>query len=103
MIASLAFCEKVSFLWLVSYGIFVFAEMGVFSVIFHHGGNFVQDNHTFYRGGSETIVQGQNSDKWSFFEPVSLVKDWGYDGFRLWRKIPNVDDIFTHFVDDAQA
>lgn len=37
----------------------------------------------FYKGESETIVEGQDSDKWSFFEVVSLVKDWGYNRFRL--------------------
>ncbi|XP_058733667.1 uncharacterized protein LOC131605311 [Vicia villosa] len=77
--------------------------MGCFSVIFHHGGNFVHENHTFYTGGSETIVVGQDSDKWSFFEAVGLVKDKGYDGFRLWRKIPQMDEGFTHVVDDAQV
>ena len=57
----------------------------------------------FYRGGSETIVEGQDSNKLSFFEAVNLVKDWGYDGFRLWRKIPRLDEGFIHFIDDAQA
>lgn len=75
--------------------------MGLF--IFHHGGNFVHDKHMFYRGGCEIVVEGQYSNKWSFFEAVSLVKDWGYDGFRLWIKIPGLDKRFTHFIDDVQA
>ncbi|CAI8599234.1 unnamed protein product [Vicia faba] len=75
--------------------------MGVFNLVFHHGGSFVQDGHTYYRGGSETTVEGQDEDKWSFFEAVSLVKDWGYEGFRLWRKIPQMDEGFTNVVDDA--
>lgn len=57
----------------------------------------------FYKGESETIVEGQDSDKWSFFEVVSLVKDWGYNRFRLWRKIPGLDEGFIHFIDDVQA
>ncbi|CAI8592066.1 unnamed protein product [Vicia faba] len=77
--------------------------MGVFNLVFHHGGSFVQDGHTYYRGGSETTVEGQDEDKWSFFEAVSLVKDWGYEGFRLWRKIPQTDEGFTNVVDDAGA
>src|ERR1043165_1749887 len=77
--------------------------MGVFNLVFHHGGSFVQDGHTYYRGGSETVVEGQDEDKWSFFEAVSLVKDWGYEGFRLWRKIPQTDEGFTNVVDDAGA
>ena len=77
--------------------------MGVFNLVFHHGGSFVQDGHTYYRGGSETTVEGQDEDKWSFFEAVSLVKDWGYEGFRLWRKILQTDEGFTNVVDDAGA
>ncbi|XP_058733150.1 uncharacterized protein LOC131604746 [Vicia villosa] len=77
--------------------------MGVFSLVFHHGGNFVQDSHMYYRGGIETIVEGQDEVKWSFFEAVSLVKDWGYEGFRLWRKIPQMDEGFTNVVDDVGA
>ncbi|CAI8598444.1 unnamed protein product [Vicia faba] len=77
--------------------------MGVFNLVFHHGESFVQDGHTYYRGGSETTVEGQDEDKWSFFEAVSLVKDGGYEGFRLWRKIPQTDEGFTNVVDDAGA
>ncbi|CAI8605785.1 unnamed protein product [Vicia faba] len=77
--------------------------MGVFNLVFHHGGSFVQDGHTYYRGGSETTVECQDEDKWSFFEAVSLVKDWGYEGFRLWRKILQTDEGFTNVVDDAGA
>ncbi|CAI8591544.1 unnamed protein product [Vicia faba] len=77
--------------------------MGVFNLVFHHGGSFVQDGHTYYRGGSETTVECQDEDTWSFFEAVSLVKDWGYEGFRLWRKIPQTDEGFTNVVDDAGA
>ncbi|XP_058756954.1 uncharacterized protein LOC131630180 [Vicia villosa] len=75
--------------------------MGVFGVVFHHGGHFVQEGHMYYRGGSDTIVEGQDEDKWSFFEAVSLVRDWGYEGFRLWRKIPQLDEGFMNVVDDA--
>ncbi|KAI5417385.1 hypothetical protein KIW84_042114 [Lathyrus oleraceus] len=33
-------------------------------MIFHHGGNFIHEKHTFYRGGSEAIVEGKDPDKW---------------------------------------
>ncbi|CAK8565570.1 unnamed protein product [Lathyrus sativus] len=77
--------------------------MGLISVIFHHGGNFIHEKHTFYKEGSETIVKGQDPDKWSFFEAVSLVKEWGHNGFKLWRKILGFDEGFVHFIDDLQA
>lgn len=38
-----------------------------------------------------------------FFEAVSRVKDWGYDGFRFWRNITWLDEEFIHFNDDVQA
>lgn len=57
--------------------------MGLFNVKFHHVGNFVHENFMFYKGGNETIVQGQDHDMWSYFEVVILVRDHGYDGFRL--------------------
>ncbi|CAI8590916.1 unnamed protein product [Vicia faba] len=55
------------------------------------------------RGGSEIIVKGQDSNKCSFFEAISLVKDWGYEGCGLWSKIPGLDKGFIHFIDDVQA
>lgn len=59
------------------------------------------DNHLFYRGGNKTIVEGKDPNKWSFFEVVSLVKELGYDGFRLLRKISGLDEGFTHLTDDV--
>lgn len=44
-------------------------------MMFHHGKNIVHYKQMFYKGGSEIIVEGQDSDKWCFFEPVSLIKD----------------------------
>ncbi|CAK8567611.1 unnamed protein product [Lathyrus sativus] len=76
--------------------------MGVFTVIFHHEGNILHDKFTFYRG-DDTVVEGQNSDTWSFFEAASLIKDWGYDGFRLWTKFPGIDEGLLHVIDDVLA
>lgn len=48
-----------------------------------------------YKG--KTLISGV------FFEAINLVKDGGYDGFRLWRKIPGLDEWFMHFIDDVQV
>lgn len=56
----------------------------------------------FQRGGNETIVNGQDSKRWSYFEIVSLVRDWGYEEFRLWRKVSGHDEGYFHFVNDKQ-
>lgn len=79
------------------------AKMSLFNIIFHHEGNFVHDKFMFYRGGNDTIVNSQDSNRGSYFEFVSLVRDRGYDGFRLWSKIPGLDEGYFHFVDDKQA
>ncbi|KAI5440961.1 hypothetical protein KIW84_010436 [Lathyrus oleraceus] len=57
----------------------------------------------FYKGGSEIIIEWQDSGKWSFFKAVNLVKDWGYDGFRLCRNILGINEGFIHFIDDVQT
>ena len=54
-------------------------------------------------GGNDTIVEGQDSDTWSFFQAVNLVKDWGYDGFRLWTKLPGIDEGYLQVNDDVLA
>lgn len=76
--------------------------MSQFNVIFHHDGVFVRENFILYRGGVETLVSRQDSDKWLYFEALSLVKEWGYDGsgVRLWRKIEGIDEGLFHMNDD---
>ncbi|KAI5444828.1 hypothetical protein KIW84_013200 [Lathyrus oleraceus] len=65
--------------------------------------NIIHDKHMFYRGGNETIVERQDPVKWIFFEIINLVKDLGYDGFTLWRKIAGFDEWFMHFIDHVEA
>lgn len=78
-------------------------EIGLMNVIFHHGGQFVHDNFMFYMGGNKIIVHGQDPDRWIYFEVVSLVKYLGYDGFRLWKKIPGVSEGYFNFTNDKDA
>lgn len=34
---------------------------------------------------------------------LSLVKDSGYDGFRIFPKIPGLDEWFIHIIDDVHV
>lgn len=77
--------------------------MVLFNVKFHNAGYFVRGKFMYYIGGNETVVQGQDPDMRSYFETVILVKDWGYVGFRMWRKISGVDEGYFHFIDDKEA
>ncbi|CAL5193472.1 unnamed protein product [Lathyrus oleraceus] len=77
--------------------------MDLFNVIFYHGGNFVHGKFMFYNGGNETIVHVQDPDIWSYFEVVSLVRDWGYVRFRLRRQISGVHERYFHFIDDKKV
>jgi len=38
--------------------------MGLFDVVFHHGGEFVRDKCVFYRGGVQTNVSGLEGTNW---------------------------------------
>lgn len=58
--------------------------------------------HVLQRG-SEAIVEGKDSNKWSFFEAINLVNVRSYDGFKLWRKIQGLDKGFIQFIDDVQS
>lgn len=82
--------------------VFFFIDMGLFNVVFHHGGEFAREETLFYRGGVETLITGQDFDLWSYFEAVGLVEGWKYakSSFRLWRKIEGVDDTFKHILFD---
>ncbi|WVZ02156.1 hypothetical protein V8G54_022962 [Vigna mungo] len=54
-----------------------------FEVVFHHGGQFINDGPLKYEGESTTMFF--DPDVWSYFIIVSVVKGLGYDGFKeLW-------------------
>jgi hypothetical protein len=61
-----------------------------FCIVFHHRGEFVNDNNSrFYRGGVQTIVNGQKMDEWNHKSHVmNIVKGWGYaeNRFTLWSR-----------------
>ncbi|KAJ1375419.1 hypothetical protein SESBI_51032 [Sesbania bispinosa] len=67
---------------------FVTLEAGmIFSVAFHHKGKFVNGKKWQYRGGEIHVEHEIDTDRWSYFEAVGLVKDLGYKGLiKLWWK-----------------
>jgi hypothetical protein len=77
---------------------FFFREEGIFTAVFHHGGELVTENNKrFYRGGVQTIVSGEKLDDWcSKYHVYNLVRGWGYaeNSFRLWT-------IFDNYYDGA--
>lgn len=58
---------------------------GIF-VHFHHGGCFVRDWLVCYKGGEETLVEGIEDDKFSYFEITGMVEnDFKVEKpYRLW-------------------
>ncbi|KOM29538.1 hypothetical protein LR48_Vigan721s002000 [Vigna angularis] len=75
-------------------------------VVFHHGGKLVNDGKLKYEGG-ETSRFLFDSDVWSYFVVVSVVKGLGYDGFKdLWYSIGGasvLDDKLECLCDDTGA
>jgi hypothetical protein len=60
-----------------------------FSVVFHHGDEFVRaDNNTFYRGGVQTVVSDKKIKEWNMLKNLNLVKgrDYEQNNFRVWTK-----------------
>jgi hypothetical protein len=43
---------------------FFHRKNGVFTIIFHHGGEFIKDNNVVYKGGVENIVSGLEINEW---------------------------------------
>jgi hypothetical protein len=65
----------------------------------------VNDNNSrFYRGGVQTIVNGQKMDEWNHKSHVmNIVKGWGYaeNRFTLWSRFTNYDGgYFQLKIDD---
>jgi dimeric dUTPase (all-alpha-NTP-PPase superfamily) len=83
-------------------GLFVFPD-GI-SVKFHYGGRFVRDWVICYNGGKETLIEGLDPDRWSYFEIKGilgtdlLVKE----PYRLWWMLDE-EVSFRVIKDDASA
>ena len=77
----------------------------VFCVVVYHGGILVTDPIVEYRGGTNGIINGQDPDKWSYFEAVGILReDFGYAGVvKLWWKGILDGDEFKELTNDAQA
>ncbi|WJX85475.1 hypothetical protein P8452_67922 [Trifolium repens] len=76
-----------------------------FDVVFHHGGEFVKDWVLFYRGGSETIIQKQDFDDWSFVKANGylLKMEYNENTYRMWRKMDDVDSGYKAMVLDQHV
>ncbi|WVZ23789.1 hypothetical protein V8G54_002333 [Vigna mungo] len=74
-------------------------------VVIHHGGKFVNDGCLKYEGESDTMLF--DPDVWSYFVVVSVVKGFGYDGFKeLWFSVGCghiLDDRLEPLSDDVGA
>ncbi|GAU34421.1 hypothetical protein TSUD_393740 [Trifolium subterraneum] len=69
----------------------------VFSVVFNHGGEFCKENNNFfYRGGKQTVVDGEDMDNFTKSRVNSLIMGWGYeqDNFKVWSRYFNEDEGF---------
>jgi len=63
------------YVWFPSFpnwGLFVFPDGIV--VKFHYGGRFVRDWVICYNGGEETLIEGLDPDRWSYFEIVGILE-----------------------------
>ncbi|CAJ2652425.1 unnamed protein product [Trifolium pratense] len=60
-----------------------------FTIVVHHGGQFVRDWIVYYRGGSVTVIEGINKDKWNYLEAEGIVRKlkYGKNSFRMWWKV----------------
>jgi len=51
-----------------------FPVMSIY-VNFHHGGSFARDWFVCYKGGKETLIEGIDDDRWSYFEIIGIVEN----------------------------
>ncbi|KAG2399301.1 uncharacterized protein HKW66_Vig0082170 [Vigna angularis] len=74
-------------------------------VVIHHGRKFVNEGCLKYEGETDTMYF--DPDLWSYFVVVSVVKELGYDGFKvLWFSIgcgSVLDDRLEALCDDIGA
>jgi hypothetical protein len=75
----------------------------MFTIVFNHGGEFVRENNNvFYKGGDQTIVNGQKLDEWSMSHVINLVNQRRYEenGFRIWRKFVGYANNYFELIRD---
>ncbi|KAI5411863.1 hypothetical protein KIW84_056797 [Lathyrus oleraceus] len=77
----------------------------MFSVVFHHNGEFVREKTMFYRGGVQSTVHEQNIKKYGLSEVMNIVLDGDYERkkFRVWRKLECISDCYFKINNDHRA
>src|SRR3954464_3408578 len=67
----------------------------------YHNGRFVDDDHSVYEEGAISNLR-IDTDTWSYFEFVGVLKDLGYREFeKIWYKDPSLG--MSELVDDKGA
>ncbi|XP_017412922.1 uncharacterized protein LOC108324487 [Vigna angularis] len=73
--------------------------------VFHHGGKFINDGTLKYEG--ETTTLSFDSDMWSYFMVVHVVKGFRYDNFKeLWYCVGEglvLENRLEQLIDDTDA
>jgi len=79
--------------------------IGLFDVVFHHGGEFVKDKHMFYRGGVQTVLSGIKGNNWDVSDIENIVASWRYQKkkVRVWGQYVEVYDEFFQVNEDHIA
>jgi hypothetical protein len=79
----------------------IYRNSNFFTVVFHHGGEFVKENNIiFYRGGRQTVVNGEKLNDWSKSHMNNLIRGWGYeeDSFRILSRFVEYEDKYFQFI-----
>ena len=86
----------------LNWGLFGFPD-GI-AVKFHYGGRFVRDGVICYNGGEETLIEGLDPDKWSYFEIKGILETdlLVKEPYRLWWTIDE-EVSFRVIKDDVTA
>jgi len=84
----------------LNWGLFVFPD-GI-AVKFHYGVRFVRDWVICYNGGEETLIEGLDPDRWSFFEIKGILETdlLVKKPYRLWGMLDE-EVSFKVIKDDA--
>ncbi|XP_058741808.1 uncharacterized protein LOC131614203 [Vicia villosa] len=80
---------------------------GRFNAVICHGGEFIQRSHgeTIYRGGSSTLISGEQLDSWTVQRIQNLISGWGYleGSYKVWTKITDIDPNYFQIRSDDDA